>query len=43
MSTGVIYQTREKITTRLNLTLHIIWDARRDHLVGDMNPIAGMP
>ena len=33
----------KKITTRLNLLLHMIWDGRRDHLVGDMTPLAGMP
>ena len=42
MSTGVIYQTRKKITTRLNLPLHMIWAGRSDHLVGDMTPLAGM-
>ena len=34
---------KQKIITRLNLLLHMIWDGRRDHMVGDMNPIAGMP
>ena len=32
-----------EITTRLNLTLHMIWYGTRDHLVGDMTPLAGMP
>ena len=36
-------QTRKKITTRLNLPLHMIWADRRDNPVGDMNPLAGMP
>ena len=43
MFTGVIYQTREKRRTGLNLPLHIIWDGRRDHLEGDMAPLVGMP
>ena len=34
---------KEKITTRLNLQLHMIWAGRRDHLVGDMTPLADMP
>ena len=34
---------KEKITTRLNLPLHMIWDGRRDHMVGHMTPLAGMP
>ena len=34
---------KEKIRTRLNLPLHMIWAIRRDHLVGDMTPLAGMP
>ena len=41
MSTGVLYKTRKKITI-LNLPLHMIWVGRRDHLVGDMTPLAGM-
>ena len=40
MSTGVLYQTRKKIRKRLNLLLHMIWADRRDHLVGDMTPLA---
>ena len=32
----------EKITSRLKLLLHMIWAGRRDHLVEDMTPIAGM-
>ena len=43
MSTGVLYKTRNKIRTRLNLPLRVIWAGRRDHLVGDMTPIVGMP
>ena len=43
MSNGVLYQTRKKTRTRLNLQLHMIWYGRRDHLVGDMFPLAGMP
>ena len=43
MSKGVIYKTRKKIRTGLKSTLHIIWADRRDDLVGDMNPLAGMP
>ena len=35
MLTGVLYQTRKP--------LHTIWAGRRDHLVGDMTPLAGMP
>ena len=42
ISTGVLYQTREKITTRLKLPLHMIWSGRRDHLVGYMTPLAGI-
>ena len=34
---------KEKIKTRLNLLLNIIWAVRRDHLVVDMTPLAGMP
>ena len=34
---------KEKITTRLKLPLHMIWAGRRDHLVGDMTPLADMP
>ena len=43
MSTDVLYQTRENIRIRLNLPLHMIWAGRKDHLVGDMTPLAGMP
>ena len=43
MSTGVIYQRRKKITTRLNLPLHMIWAVRRYHLVGNMTPLESMP
>ena len=43
MSTGVFYKTRKKIATRLNLPLHMTWADIRDHLVGDMTPLAGMP
>ena len=32
-----------KIRTSLNLPLHMIWAGRRDHLVGDITPLAGMP
>ena len=42
MLTGVLYHTREKIITRLNLPLNIIWAGRIDYLVGDMNPLAGV-
>ena len=42
MSTGVIYQTRKKIITRLNPPLHMIWAGRRYHLIGYMNPLEGM-
>ena len=34
---------KEKITTMLNLSLHIICAGRIDHLVGDMSPLAGIP
>ena len=34
---------KEKIRTRLKLPLHMIWDGRRDHLVGDKTPLVGMP
>ena len=34
---------KEKITTRLNLLLQMIWAGRRDHMVGDMTPLAGIP
>ena len=43
MSTDVLYQTRGKIRIRLKLPLNMIRDGRRDHLVGDMTPLAGMP
>ena len=43
MSTGVLYHTRKQIRTSLNLPLNMIWADRRDHLVGDMNPLVGMP
>ena len=43
MSNGVIYQTRGKRIARLNLTIHIMWTERRDHLVGDMTPLADTP
>ena len=43
MSTVVLCQTREKIITRLNLPLQMIWASRRDHMAGDMTPLAGMP
>ena len=42
MSTDVLYQTRENISIRLNLPLHMIWAGRRDHMVGYMTPLAGM-
>ena len=42
MSTDVLYKTREKTTTRLNLPLHMICAVRRDHLEGDMTPLVGM-
>ena len=34
---------KEKIKTRLNLLLHMIWAVRRDHLIVDMTPLLGMP
>ena len=34
---------KEIIITRLYLPLHMIWVGRRDHLVGDMTPLADMP
>ena len=34
---------KEKIRTRLNLPLHMIWSGRRYNLVGDMTPLVGMP
>ena len=34
---------KEKIKTRLNLLLHIIWAVRRDNLIVDMNTLEGMP
>ena len=34
---------KEKITTRLNLPLHMIWAGRIDHMVGDMTPLEVMP
>ena len=34
---------KEKIKTRLNLLLHMIWAVRREHLIVDMTPLAGMP
>ena len=43
MVTGVLYQTRKKTRTGLNIRLHLILAVRRDHLVGDMSPLAGMP
>ena len=43
MLTGVLYQTRKKRKTRLNLPFHIIWAGRRYHMVGDMTPLAVMP
>ena len=43
MSTGVLYQTRKKRITRLNIPLYMIWAGRRDNLVGDMTPLVGMP
>ena len=43
MSTGVLYLKREKIRKRLNLPLNMIWSGRKDHLVGDMNPLVGTP
>ena len=43
MATGVLYQTKEKMTTRLKLPLHMIKAVRRDNLVGDMTPLAGIP
>ena len=27
----------------LNLPLNMIWAGRRDHMLGDMTPLAGMP
>ena len=42
MLTGVLYETRKKIRRRLNLPLYMIWAGRRDHLVVDMTPLAGM-
>ena len=43
MSTGVLYQTRKKITTRLNLPLHMIWSDIRDNMLGYITPLSGMP
>ena len=43
MVTGGLCKTRKKITTRLNLPLHTTWAGRRDHLKGDMTPLADMP
>ena len=34
---------KEKIRTRLDLPLHMIWAGKRDNLVGDMTTIAVMP
>ena len=42
MSTGVLYHTREKRITGLNLLLHMIWAYGSDHLVGDMTHLVGM-
>ena len=39
----VCYTRQGKKRTRLNLPLHMIWADRRDHMVGDMTPLAGMP
>ena len=38
----MFYQTREKIRTRLNFPLKMVWSGRRDNLVGDMTPLVGM-
>ena len=27
----------------LNLPLHMIWAGRRDHMLGDITPLSGMP
>ena len=43
MLTGMLYQKMEKIIKRLNLPLHMTWDDRIYHMVGDMTPLAGMP
>ena len=43
MSTGMLYQTKGEIKTRLNLPLHMICSGRRDHMVGYMTPLAVMP
>ena len=34
---------KKKIITRLNLSLHKIWAAIRDHLVGYMTPLVCVP
>ena len=34
---------KEKKRKRLNFPLHMIWDGRRDHMVKDATPLAGMP
>ena len=43
MFTGVLYRKILKMRTVLNLLLHMIQAGRRDHLVGDMTPLAFMP
>ena len=40
---GCALSDKEKRRTRLNLPLHMIWASRRDHMVGDMTPLVGMP
>ena len=34
---------KEKKRTRFSLPLNMIWDGRRDHLVGDITALANMP
>ena len=43
MVTGVLYRTKTKKITRLNLPCNMIWAGRRDHMVGDTTPLQGMP
>ena len=43
MVIGVIYWTKTKKRTRLNLPFNMIWADIRDHLVGDTTPLQDMP
>ena len=43
MVTGVIYRTKTKKRTRLNLPCNMIRADRRDHLVGDTTPLQDLP